>query len=92
MNGYQRVHFVKSQWQDLVGRRNEEKDLVRHKCSVRWLLSRRVDDIALAKSDLLRCHFCDWDIRRCGDRLGAVLITNQKRGSAALLDCPVRHA
>src|ERR1700733_3368201 len=75
----------------LAGRRNELKDLVRHKCSVRELLSRRVDDIALAKSNLFRCDFCDGDIRRYGDRLGAVLIANHKRGTTAILDCSVRH-
>jgi hypothetical protein len=87
------VHALKPQLHGLVGRsRNELKDLIRHKCSVRELLSRRVDDIARAKSDLFRCDFCDWNIRRYGDRLGAVLIANHKRGAAAFFDGSIRHA
>ena len=88
----QRAHSPTPHAHGLVGRRNEEKDLVRYKRSVRELLSRRVDDIALAKSDLFRCDFCDGDIRRYGDRLGAVLIANHKRGGAAFFGDSVRHA
>lgn len=76
----------------LLGRRNELKYLVRRKCSIRKFLSRRVDNIARAESDLLRCDFCDRDIGRYGDCLGAVLVVNDERGAAALLDCSVRHA
>src|ERR1700749_5282354 len=77
----------------LMGRRrNELKDLVRYKCSVWELLSRRVDDIARAKSDFFRRDFCDWDIRRYGDCLRAVLIANHKRGAATFFDGSVRHA
>ena len=93
VKGDQRVHALTSQLHGLVGRRrNELKDLVRLKCSVRELLSRRVDHVARAKSDLFRCDFCDWDVRRYGDRLGAVLIANHKRGAAAFFDGSVRHA
>jgi len=71
---------------------NELENLVRHKCSVRELLSSRVDNVARAKSDLLGCDFCDRDIGRHGDRLRAVLVINYERGAAALLDGSVRHA
>ena len=50
------VHWASPLLAGVLGRRgNKEKDLVRYKCSVRELLSRRVDDIARAESDLLRC-------------------------------------
>ena len=75
----------------LAGRRNELKDLVRHKCSVRELLSRRVDDIALAKSNLFRCDYRDRDICRHGDRLRAVLILDHEGGAAVFLYRTVRH-
>src|SRR5580693_360874 len=93
MKGWQRAHSLIPQLHCLVGRRrrNELKDLVSYKCSVPELLSRRVDNIARAKSDLLRCDFCDRDIGGYGDGLGAVLVVNNERGTAALLDCPVRH-
>jgi hypothetical protein len=81
MKGCRTVHSLKPQLHGLVGRRNELKDLVRYKCSVRALLSRRVDNIARAKSDLLGCDFRNRDIRRYGDRLGAVLIAKHKRGT-----------
>src|ERR1700678_1250559 len=57
MKGWQRAHSLIPQLHRLVGRRrrNELKDLVRYKCSVRELLSCRVDNIARAKSDRLRC-------------------------------------
>ena len=55
---------------------NELENLVRHQRSVRKLLSRRVDNVARAESDLLRCNFCDRNIWRNGDRLGAVLVIN----------------
>jgi hypothetical protein len=73
-------------------RRDKLEDLVRHKCSVRKLLCRRVDNIARAESDLLWCDFCDRYIGRYGDRLGTVLVVNHERSTAALLDCSVRHA
>ena len=47
-----------------IGRRscNDEKNLVRHKCSAWQLLSRRIDDIAGSECDLFRCDFHHWDI------------------------------
>ena len=53
MRECQRVHALKLQLHGLVGRRNELKDLVRYKRSVRKLLRRRVNDIAGGKSNLL---------------------------------------
>src|SRR5580700_3122168 len=42
-----------------IGKRgwNEEEYLVRHKCSVWQLLSRRIDDIAGSEYDLCRCDY-----------------------------------
>src|SRR5580698_9791756 len=69
MKCWQRAHSLITQLHCLVGRRrrNELKDLVRYESSVRELLSCRVDNIARAKSDRLRCDFCDRDIGGYGD-------------------------
>ncbi len=71
---------------------DELENLVRHKCSVRELLSSRVDNIARAKSHLLRCDFCNRHIGRNRDLLGAVLVINYEGGTAAFLYRAVGHA
>src|SRR6266478_10062345 len=71
---------------------SDYKDLVRGKRSVRQLLSRYIDSIALGKCHLFWCDFHDGDIWRHGDRLRAVLILDHQGGAAAFLYRAVRHA
>ena len=78
----------------VTGRRgcSDEKNLVRHKCSVWQLLSRRIDDIAGSECDLFWCDFHHWDTWRHGDRLRAVLILDYQGSAAVFLYRAVGHA
>src|SRR5450755_4602114 len=67
--------------------RSDEKNLVRHKCSVRYLLGGRIDDIAGSERNLFRCDFHHRNICRHGDRLGAILILDYQGSTAAFLYC-----
>src|SRR5216683_3927632 len=73
-----------------VGRHrwSDYKNLVRGKRSVRQLLSRYIDSIALGKCHLFWCDFHDGDIWRHGDRLRAVLILDHQGGAAAFCTVP----